>query len=112
MRLWGADAKGTMHYGFSCWSGRLAGVKAFELVGEASAHDGTAMKLVRRDEAYLILAGGAVLMSSRMHGSERSWPVWLASDWENAIGRRCCLADWGWDSRCVPRWMRWRRMRR
>ena len=30
------------------------------------------MKLVRRDEEYLILADGAVLMSSRMHASEEA----------------------------------------
>jgi spermidine synthase len=30
------------------------------------------MKLVRRDDEYIMLAGGAVLMSSRMHGSEEA----------------------------------------
>ncbi len=30
------------------------------------------MKLVRRGDEYLILAGGAVLMSSRLHGSEEA----------------------------------------
>ena len=30
------------------------------------------MKLVRRDDEYVILSGGAVLMSSRMHGSEEA----------------------------------------
>src|SRR6202035_5178926 len=30
------------------------------------------MKLIRRGEEYLILADGAILMSSRMHGSEEA----------------------------------------
>lgn len=45
-------------------------MKRFELLGQAVAADGTAMKLVRRGDEYMILADGAVLMSSRMHGSE------------------------------------------
>jgi spermidine synthase len=45
-------------------------VKPFELLGQTLAPDGTIMKLVRRGDEYLILADGAVLMSSRMHGSE------------------------------------------
>jgi len=47
-------------------------VKPFELVGETVCPDGSVMKLVRRGEEYLILADGAVLMSSRMHGSEEA----------------------------------------
>jgi len=47
-------------------------VKPFELLAQAQAPDGTALKLVRRDEEYLILADGNPLMSSRMHGSEES----------------------------------------
>jgi spermidine synthase len=45
-------------------------VKPFTLLGQAQAPDGTALKLVRRDDEYLILAGGRPLMSSRMHDSE------------------------------------------
>jgi spermidine synthase len=45
-------------------------VKPFELLGQTVAADGTVMKLVRRGDEHLILADGAVLMSSRMHGSE------------------------------------------
>jgi spermidine synthase len=45
-------------------------VKPFEVLGQTVAADGTAMKLVRRGDEYMILADGAVLMSSRMHGSE------------------------------------------
>jgi spermidine synthase len=45
-------------------------VKPFELLGQTLSPDGTLMKLIRRSDEYLMLADGAVLMSSRMHGSE------------------------------------------
>jgi spermidine synthase len=45
-------------------------VKAFELLGQTVSPDGTVMKLLRRGDEYIILADGAVLMSSRMRGSE------------------------------------------
>jgi spermidine synthase len=45
-------------------------VKSFQLLDEARAPDGTVLKLVQRGEEYVILADGAPLMSSRMHGSE------------------------------------------
>jgi hypothetical protein len=47
-------------------------VNAFELLGQTFSPDGTVMKLVRRGEEYIILADGAILMSSRMHGSEEA----------------------------------------
>jgi spermidine synthase len=47
-------------------------VKPFELLGETLSPDGSVMKLVRRDDEYIILADGAILMSSRMHGSEEA----------------------------------------
>jgi spermidine synthase len=47
-------------------------VKSFELLGQAASPDGTVLKLVRRGDEYLIFAGGTVLMSSRMHGSEEA----------------------------------------
>jgi spermidine synthase len=47
-------------------------VKSFELLGQAASPDGTVLQLVRRGDEYLIFAGGAVLMSSRMHGSEEA----------------------------------------
>jgi spermidine synthase len=43
-----------------------------ELLGETVTPDGTDMKLVRRDQEYIILANGKSLMSSRMHGSEEA----------------------------------------
>ena len=47
-------------------------VKPFELLGQTLSPDGTAMKLIRRGDEYIILADGAILMSSRMHGSEEA----------------------------------------
>ena len=47
-------------------------MKPFELLGQALAPDGTVLKLVRRDNEYIMVVDGAVLMSSRMHGSEEA----------------------------------------
>jgi spermidine synthase len=47
-------------------------VKPFELLGQAIAPEGTVIKLMRRGDEYIILANGAILMSSRMHGSEEA----------------------------------------
>jgi len=47
-------------------------VKPFELLGQTLTPDGTAVKLVRRDDEYIMLAGGKPLMSSRTHGSEQA----------------------------------------
>jgi spermidine synthase len=47
-------------------------VKPFELLGQTISPEGAVLKLIRRGAEYLILADGAVLMSSRMHGSEEA----------------------------------------
>ena len=47
-------------------------MKAWELLGETRTPAGDAMALTRRDNEYVILAGGKSLMSSRMHGSEEA----------------------------------------
>ena len=47
-------------------------MKPFELLGQTVSPDGTDMKLIRRGDEYLILADGAMLMSSRIHGSEEA----------------------------------------
>ena len=47
-------------------------VKPLELLGQTFSPDGTVLKLMRRGDEYLILADGAILMSSRMHGSEEA----------------------------------------
>ena len=45
-------------------------MKPFELLGQTVSPDGAAIRLIRRGDEYIILVDGAVLMSSRMHGSE------------------------------------------
>ena len=47
-------------------------MKAWELLGETCAPDGTDIRLTRRDAEYVILANGKPLMSSRLHGSEEA----------------------------------------
>src|SRR5512134_2650472 len=47
-------------------------MKPWVLLGEARMPDGTDMKLQRRDTEHVIFAGGKILMSSRMHGSEEA----------------------------------------
>jgi len=47
-------------------------VKPFELLGQAVSPDNTAIKLMRRGDEYVLLADGAILMSSRMHASEEA----------------------------------------
>lgn len=47
-------------------------VVPWEVLGEASAPDGTLLSLTRRGQEYVILARGKSLMSSRMHGSEEA----------------------------------------
>lgn len=42
------------------------------MLGQTDLADGSVMKLVRRGDEYIMLVGGAVLMSSRMHGSEEA----------------------------------------
>ena len=47
-------------------------MKAWELLGETSAPDGTHIRLTRQGNEYVILANGKPLMSSRLHGSEEA----------------------------------------
>src|SRR5580693_1653364 len=47
-------------------------MKPFELLAEAHSPDGTAIQLKRRDDEFVIFAGGRHLMSSRTHASEDS----------------------------------------
>jgi spermidine synthase len=47
-------------------------LKPWELIAEARTPDGTLLSLTRRDTELVILAGGKILMSSRMHGSEEA----------------------------------------
>lgn len=62
------------------WAGlsyTITRVKPFELLGQTISPDGTVIKLILRDDEHLILADSAVLMSSRMHGSEEAL-AWFA----------------------------------
>ena len=47
-------------------------MKAWEVIADSHAPDGTAMRLIRRDDEYVILARGKPLMSSRLYGSEQA----------------------------------------
>ena len=47
-------------------------MRAWELLGETRAPDGTDIRLTRRGDEYVILANGKPLMSSRTHGSEEA----------------------------------------
>lgn len=47
-------------------------MKPWELLGEATAPDGTTLTLTRHDRELVIMANGQALMSSRMHGSEEA----------------------------------------
>ncbi len=51
-------------------------MKAWEVLGQSSAPDGTDIQLRRQDQEYLILANGKPLMSSRLHGSEEALATW------------------------------------
>jgi spermidine synthase len=66
-----APADGTI-FTWELVSCKIAGVKAMEMLGQARAQDGAVLKLMRRGDEYIILAGGKPLMSSRMHGSEEA----------------------------------------
>lgn len=47
-------------------------MRPWELLGEATAPDGTVLTLTRHTAEWVILANGQSLMSSRMHGSEEA----------------------------------------
>ena len=47
-------------------------MKPVELLGQALSPDGSAIRLIRRGDEYIMLVDGAILMSSRMHGSEEA----------------------------------------
>lgn len=46
-------------------------MKPWETLGTAAAPDGTVITLARRDTEYVLLANGQLLMTNRMHASER-----------------------------------------
>lgn len=50
----------------------MSNVIPWEVLGDATAPDGTKLALTRRGHEYVILANGKSLMSNRMHGSEEA----------------------------------------
>src|SRR5580765_3254625 len=65
-------------------------MKPWELLGKAVMPDGTDMRLQRRDTEYVIFAGGKILMSSRMHGSEEAMAA-MACGRARALESPCVL---------------------
>jgi spermidine synthase len=65
-------------------------VKPFEPLGQTQSPDGSVIKLVRRDDEYIMLADGEILISSRMHGSEESLAT-LACQWARTLKQPCVL---------------------
>jgi spermidine synthase len=65
-------------------------VKPWELLGETTTPDGTLLSLTRRDTELVILAGGKILMSSRMHGSEEAMAA-MACKHIQAVPDPCVL---------------------
>ncbi|MGH9574273.1 MAG: spermidine synthase [Candidatus Acidiferrales bacterium] len=61
-----------VHSAYVAFSCNITSVKPFALIGQAESRDGTVLKLIRRNDEYIILADGKSLMSSRMHGSEEA----------------------------------------
>jgi spermidine synthase len=47
-------------------------VQAWEVIDRARAPDGAELQLARRGDEWVVRAGGRVLMSSRLHGSEEA----------------------------------------
>ncbi|MGA2813833.1 MAG: hypothetical protein ABSG16_20725 [Candidatus Acidiferrum sp.] len=73
----------------------IQGVKPFKLLGQALAPDGTPLQLVRRDDEYLILADGAILMSSRTHGSEEELANLACRGLRTVCGARVLIGGLG-----------------
>jgi spermidine synthase len=65
-------------------------VRHLELLGEAVTPDGTALKLTRRGNEYIIFASGKSLMSSGMHGSEEALAT-FACHRARTLGEPCVL---------------------
>lgn len=70
-------------------------VKAWELLGEARMPDGTDIKLQRRDTEYVIFAGGKILMSSRMHGSEEALAAFACAQLSRRENARVLIGGLG-----------------
>ena len=70
-------------------------MKRFERLDEAAAPDGTRLTLYRHDGAYLILAGGVELMSTRRHHSEDRLAEVVCAPLGAAAGARVLIGGLG-----------------
>ena len=66
--LWNDDSVPSSRYA----ERQTARMKAWEVLGQTCTPDAGDMRLVRRNDEYVILVNGKTLMSSRMHGSEEA----------------------------------------
>ncbi len=65
------------------------------MLAEARTPDGTLIALTRRDTELVIMAGGKILMSSRMHGSEEAMAVMACQRLGLRPVRRSALREGG-----------------
>ena len=65
-------------------------MKPWELLGETSTPEGTPVRLMRHGDELIIVANSALLMSSRMHGSEEALAA-LACQHAKALEAPCVL---------------------
>ena len=65
-------------------------MKPWELLGEARMNDDTLLVLQKRDTEFALFAGGKLLMSSRMHGSEEALAA-LACEAARKVASPCVL---------------------
>jgi len=59
-------------------------MKPWVLLGQTRTPDGTDLRLQRRDTEFAMFAGGRLLMSSRMHGSEEALAAMACGDLRGA----------------------------
>ena len=69
---------------------RYSLVKPWVLLGQTRTPEGEEMTLTRHGSEYVILAGGQILMSSRMHGSEEALAMFACAR-ARTLEEPCCL---------------------
>ena len=77
-------------------------MQPWETIDRTRAPDGTELVLARRGEEWVVRAGGRVLMTSRMHGSEEALAAWAPP--RRARWGRCCSAGSASATRCGRCW--------
>jgi spermidine synthase len=63
-------------------------VQPWRIIERATARDGTELLLARRGDEWVLRAGGRVLMSSRVHGSEVALAAVALARWRSTGRRR------------------------